>query len=392
MMSADEKGPPAGTGQRKRVCFVVASEITATAFLTDQIRQAALTYDVCVALNTSNTSFLVPFGITAEVVPVPIERKIAPLADICALYVLQRLFRTRRIDLVHSVTPKAGLLAMMAGVLARVPRRLHIFTGQVWVTRTGPMRWLLRNMDTLLAMLATHVLVDSPSQRDFLIAEHVMPEMKATVLAHGSVSGVDPKRFRPDATTRASTRREIGIDDDAILFLYLGRLNRDKGVVDLGAAFAEICGQRSNLWLALIGPDEEGLLPQLKTMCRNCGDHVRAIGYTAEPERFLTAADIFCLPSYREGFGTTVIEAAACGVPAIASRIYGITDAVLDGTTGILHDAGDRTGLASAMMRLATDSQLRQKLGKAARVRVLANFAMPTLTSALLGFYAKILK
>jgi len=391
MMSADNKAPPAGTIRRKRVCFVVASEITVTAFLIDQIRQTASTYDVCVALNTGNTSFLVPYGIAAEIVPIRIERKITLLADICGLYALHRLFRTRGVDLVHSVSPKAGLLAMIAGFLARVPRRLHVFTGQVWVTRSGPARWFLKSMDALLAMLATHVLVDSPSQRDFLISERVVSKTKAVVLAHGSVSGVDVTRFRPDAVARASSRRELGIDDDAILFLYLGRLTRDKGIIDLATAYAEICRQRSNLWLALIGPDEEELLPQVTTICRNCGDRMRATGYTAEPERFLAAADVFCLPSYREGFGTTVIEAAACGVPAIASRIYGITDAVVDGATGILHDVGDRTGLASAMMRLAVEPQLRQTMGGMARARALSDFSMTALTSALLGFYAKIL-
>ena len=113
--------------------------------------------------------------------------------------------------------------------------------------------------------------------------------------------------------------------------------------------------------------------------------------YTRQPERFMAAADVFCLPSYREGFGTVIIEAAACGVPAIASRIYGVTDAVIDGVTGILHAPGDTTALAAGMARLAAERQSRRALGEAARKRALADFPMAAMTAALLAFYAKML-
>jgi glycosyltransferase involved in cell wall biosynthesis len=115
------------------------------------------------------------------------------------------------------------------------------------------------------------------------------------------------------------------------------------------------------------------------------------IDYTDQPARYMATADVFCLPSYREGFGTVIIEAAACGVPAIASRIYGVTDAIADGKTGLLHTPGDNAALATAMERLAADPALRRTLGEAAHARALADFAMPTLTSALLDFYAKML-
>lgn len=377
--------------RRRRICFVVATEITATAFLLDQIRAAAALYDVCIALNTRNTSFLAPFGIAVEVVPVAIERKIRPLSDFAALFALFRLFRARRFDLVHSVSPKAGLLAMLAGFLAGVPQRLHVFTGQVWATRRGLPRFGLKCADRLLAALATHVLIDSPTQRDFLVAQNVVRPAKCTVLAKGSISGVDTARFRPDGAARAAVRQELGIAADGVLFLYLGRLNRDKGMLDLAAAFAQSCRQRDNVWLALVGPDEQDLSARIREICQPCANRLRLVDYTSQPERYMAAADVFCLPSYREGFGTVVIEAAACGVPAVASRIYGVTDAVVDGKTGLLHPPGDRGALATAMVRLAADRQLCVALGAAARERVLADFAMAALTAATLDFYAKIL-
>ena len=391
----DRPYPPAGrnvTAQRKRVCFVVANEITATAFLLDQIREVAAQYEVCVVLNTRNPSFLGAYGITVEVVSVRIERRIRPLVDLKALFALWRLFRARRFDLVHSVTPKAGLLAVLAGFLAHVPRRLHVFTGQVWVTKAGIARKILKYVDTLLATLATDVLVDSPSQRDFLIAQGVVSPHKSTVLARGSISGVDIARFRPDNAARAAIRQELSVAGDGVIFLFLGRLNRDKGVLDLAAAYARLCRQHSDVWLIVVGPDEQALSKNIRQICEPCADRVRLVDYTSEPERFMAAADVFCLPSYREGFGTVVIEAAACGVPAIASRIYGLTDAVVEGETGLLHAPGDVDALTAAMARLSADSGLRRTLGEAARSRALADFPMPALTSALLDFYAKILR
>lgn len=377
--------------RNRRICFVVATEITVTAFLIDQIRAAAAHYEVWLALKTENVDFLVPYGIAATVVPIAIERKISPLADLAALYFLYRLFRKQRFDLIHSVSPKAGLLAMMAGFLAHSGRRLHVFTGQVWATRSGMVRYGLKWIDRLLAALATHLLVDSRSQRDFLVAEAVLNPRKATVLANGSISGVDPARFHPEEKARADVRRELGISEEDIVFLFLGRLNRDKGVHDLSLAFAQMCKQRDNAWLVMVGPDEGEMKSRVSEICRECANRVRMVDYTNQPERYMAAADVFCLPSYREGFGTVVIEAAACAVPAIASRIYGLTDAVVEGKTGILHEAGDIASLVQAMSKIADDPLLRRNLGGAARRRALADFSMTGLTAALLDYYEKIL-
>ena len=376
---------------RHRICYVVASEITATAFLIDQIREASARYDVTIALNTRNPEFLIPFGIDVSAVRIPIERKISLSADFSALLLLYKLFRSSNFDLVHSVSPKAGLLAMLAGFLAGVPRRLHVFTGQVWVTRTGIARLALKQLDRLLAALATQILIDSPSQRDFLVAQGVVSSDKCTVLGKGSISGVDTTRFRPDANARALLRQELNIPADGILFIYLGRLNRDKGVLDLAAAFSQLCQKRKDVWLLLVGPDEAHLHDSILQICASCPAQLRLVDYTNQPERYMAAADVFCLPSYREGFGTVIIEAAACGVPAVASRIYGITDAIVEGKTGLLHAPGDTTALTAAMARLADDPALRRTLGETARARALVDFQASSLTSALLDFYAKIL-
>ena len=188
---------------RRRICFVVASEITATAFLLDQIRSVAALHEVCVALNTENPAFLAAYGISVEVVAVPIERRVRPLTDLKALAMLWRLFRARRFDLVHSVSPKAGLLAMLAGFLAGVPRRLHVFTGQVWVTRSGLQRWILKHLDNAAAGIR-HVLRDKVGQfteRHAYFCERLRPGLD-DVLLFVTAAFVDVRHTRHGAQQR----------------------------------------------------------------------------------------------------------------------------------------------------------------------------------------------
>lgn len=374
---------------RPRICYVVASGMTAKAFLAGHIAAAASTFDVALAVNGDDAAALGQAGLAARLLPAPICRQISPWRDLRALWVLYRHFRLGHFDIVHSVTPKAGLLAMLAARLAGVSRRVHTFTGQVWVTRTGWRRWLLKQADRLLACLTTHALVDSPSQLEFLRAEGILPAGKGEVIGMGSICGVDGQRFAPDPVARQQVREKVGAGDTATLFLFIGRINRDKGVLDLAEACSMLAQRWPDVGLLLVGLDEQGLCGEL---ARRAGAAwVRHIGYTDEPQRYMAAADVLCLPSYREGFGMVVIEAAAAGLPAVASRIYGITDAVVDGETGILHTPGDVLGLADALERLIADPQLRRTMGEAARVRALRDFSEDRVTGDLMVFYGKIL-
>ena len=373
------------------IAIVAASEITVKAFLRNHIAALAQRYPVCVIVNTSDTRFLDKLEIAAELIAAPIARPIAPVADLRAMAQLTRLFRQRHFDLVHSVTPKAGLIATLAGRMAGVPRRLHTFTGQVWATRRGPMRSLLKSADQLIANSATHVLVDSFSQRDFLVAQGIVDAGKASVLGRGSISGVDANRFRPDAAKCHQVRVELGIPETATVFLYLGRLKRDKGVLDLARAFALCSAQDAQARLLLVGPDEDGLEAQIRELAGASADRVHRVQYTDRPQEYFAAADVFCLPSYREGFGTTIIEAAAAGVPAIGSRIYGITDAIVEGETGLLFGAGSVQQLAQSMRTLGGDETLRARMGEKARERTVRDFSSAVVTAALLEYYEQLL-
>ena len=375
--------------RRRHICIVVSDFMTVQAFLQDQIRALSETYEVTVVANTDDRDSLHRLNLKAELVPVPIPRKIDLWGDVCALLNLYSLFRKRKFILIHSITPKAGLLSMAAGKLAGIPTRLHTFTGQVWVTTSGWTRYLLKSADKFSAFCATEVLADSKSQLKFLVDEGIVDASKCHVLANGSISGVDVLRFRPDAAARRRVRDEVSIREDAFVFLFLGRLNKDKGVLDLARAFEHVAARRASTYLVCVGPDEGSIEARIRTICSSCGDRLRFVGQTPFPEQYMAAADVVCLPSYREGFGSVVIEAAATGIPTIASRIYGLTDAVQDGMTGCLHQPGNWEELADAMGSLAANHSLREQLGRQAHERANRDFAEQILTQALLAFYSQ---
>jgi glycosyltransferase involved in cell wall biosynthesis len=371
----------------KKIGIIVSSPSTVTAFLTDQINALSDTYHVCLILNIENGFSIPALSTKVEVVAAPIVRKVSVLHDLHALVFLVSVFRRRRLDAVHSVTPKAGLLVALAGAIAGVPVRIHTFTGQVWATRSGVSRLMLKTADKVLARLATHILVDSPSQRDILVRERVVPAGKAGVLANGSICGVDTVRFRPDPELRRRIRRQERILEDALVFLFMGRLKVDKGVLDLARAFSGLRSDSRDAWLLIVGPDEEGLRPQINRVCSSVSSRIRFVGFATAPQEYMAAADVLCLPSYREGFGSVIIEAASVGIPAVASNIYGITDAIESGVTGLLHAPGDITDLQAKMKQMMDHGALRRTMGTNARRRSRRMFSKEQVTSALLEFY-----
>jgi len=375
----------------KKICLVTTSPLIVNFFLLPFLASLGRAYRVSLAVNSDEDTPLAE-GHGAEVIPLPIRRQISPWSDLRALALMVRLFRERRFDAIHSFSPKAGLLATVAGRIAGVPVRIHTYTGQVWMTRSGIMRSLLAAADRTIARFATHLLADSPSQLRILLEFGIVgsPE-KCRVLGSGSLSGVDPARFRPDSLARAAVRTELEIAPDATVFLFLGRLKREKGVFDLAQAFASLAPSHPAAVLLLVGPDEERVRPEIESICRAHAGQLRFAGYTRSPERYIAAADTLCLPSYREGFGAVIIEAAAAGVPAIGSRIYGITDAIVEGETGLLHAPADANELAEKMNALIGNPALRERLGARARQRAVDEFNQQRLTQALLDFYREAL-
>ncbi len=369
----------------KQLCVVLTSPFVLNAFLLQHLSALADHYRVSVCINTLEGPVSTALDPRVEVLHIAIERKIRPWNDAKALWHLIRLNKCRRFDAVHSLTPKGGLLGMLAAWLCRVPVRTHVFTGQVWATRTGLFRRLLRSIDQLVAGLATDVWADSQSQAQFLVAEGVCQPGRIRVPGDGSLSGVNVRRFASDSQRRERVRQALGIAEDIPVFLFLGRLQREKGVLVLVEAFRRLALKYDTAQLLWVGPDEDHLAEQA---ARAALGRSHVLGLTQTPEDYIDAADVLVLPSFREGFGTVVIEAAAMGCPAVASRIYGLTDAVIHEHTGFLVPPADADKLYQAMESML-DTRERERLGNNARTRAINHFSADRLTQYWVSHYAR---
>jgi glycosyltransferase involved in cell wall biosynthesis len=327
-----------------------------------------------------------------NVINLPIERNINLFSDLRALLLLISIFYKNGFSLVHSVSPKAGLLASIAGWVTRVPNRLHTFTGQVWMTKKGVSRWFLKLLDIIIVTLNTNILVDSFSQQDFLIKEGVLSKDLSIVLGSGSISGVDINRFQPSKIYRNLIRKQLNIKDDCVIFLFVGRLKKEKGIFELIEAFKNVSEQHNGAVLLIVGPDEEELKQELISRLETCKEFVRFIDFTKVPEQYMAASDVFVLPSYREGFGSVIIEAASCGLPSIGSNIYGLSDAIKLEETGFLVPVRSSKPLERVMLKLANNDKLRSEMGSNARKRAIYHFSQDNVTLEILQLYKRLVK
>lgn len=376
---------------RKRICIVATVPSAIKAFMRVHVGLLSVKHDVTLVANGSADDLSELLGDHVFFRPLQIKRKISIKDDILSLVLLWNLFRKEKFDCVHSIMPKSGLLSMVAARLSGVPLRVHTFTGQVWATQTGLRRSFLKLLDKILAMNATRVLADSQSQRLFLIDNKVVKCGSIDVLADGSIAGVDINRFKYNEGAHHQIRLNYQIPRDAVVFLFVGRLTYDKGLMDLSRAFAMAAKQNESIHLLVVGQDEDGLDVEFSTLAARFLSRVHRACFTDCPEDYMSAADVLCLPSYREGFGSVIIEAAAVGLPSIASRIYGIIDAVEDRTTGILHCPASDREIAEAMLLFASNKEMRRRMGAAARERVVGKFSELRVAKALFDFYDDIL-
>ena len=281
-----------------------------------------------------------------------------------------RLFKKEKFDLIQYSTPNASFYASIAGKIAKVPVRLYCQWGMVFVSMKGPKKWLFRNAERFVCRNSTHIEPDSFGNLEFAQQQRLYPSWKGSVVWNGSTGGINLDTY--DLSRKAQWRQEIrsayNIPDDAVVFSFVGRINGDKGINELFAAFRNICNQMPDARLLMVGNLEktETLNQELLAWAQN---HPQVIftGRQKEVQRFYSAMDVFVLPSYREGFGSVVIEAEAMEVPVIATDIPGPREAMSRDVTGLMVPKKDTEALAQAMVCLYGDRALRLRFGKAGR-------------------------
>jgi glycosyltransferase involved in cell wall biosynthesis len=331
----------------------------------------------------------------AVVAAIPMQRVPAPTYDLSSLFRLVSFFKRNRFDIVHSSTPKAGLLTALAGTIARVPVRIHTFTGQPWVELSGLRRRIPMECDRITGKLMTHTYADSPSQREFLIAEGLISPGKIISLRSGSIAGVDLERFSFDAwggEAGSQTRRELGISSEALVIIFVGRVTKQKGIVELVEAFETTRRAGFDVHLIVIGPlePERDPLPAETLHSLRQDQHIHFLGFRSHPEKYMGASDILSLPSYREGFGSVAVEAAALRLPTVVTRVTGLVDAVVENVTGLVVPAKDPIALTKALTCLLKSRELRNKLGNAGWQRVVHNFDARQVNAAVVAEYRRL--
>jgi glycosyltransferase involved in cell wall biosynthesis len=326
---------------------------------------------------------------------VEMPRRITPIRDVGAIARLLRVIGRMKPTIVHAHTPKGGLLGMVAATLARVPVRIFHVRGLPLLCATGLRRRLLWCADWVSCRFAHQVLCVSHSVRDEVVRAGLCPPAKIKVLAGGSGNGVDAgHRFNPERarSSRADVRRRFGIPMDAPVIGFVGRIVRDKGIVELADAWGRLRSDHPKLHLLIVGPFEEQdpVPPETEALLRQDSRvHLAGMDWNTPP--LYAAMDLVALPTYREGFPNVPLEAAAMGLPVVATRIPGCIDAVADGATGLLVPPGDAKALASALDRYLTDDGLRRAHGAAGRERIGRDFRQDVIWEALHQEYLRLL-
>lgn len=323
-------------------------------------------------------------------------RRITPVQDLLTVARLWRWFRKVRPDIVHTHTPKGGLLGMLGAWLARVRVRVYHMHGLPHVTAVGLKRRLLVWAEKVSCRLAHQVFCVSPSLRAAAVQEGLCRADKIKVLHHGSINGVDAAgAFNPalvGRAQRAASRGRWGIPLDAEVLGFVGRVVRDKGLIELVEAWQKLRAERPALHLLIVGPFEpQDPLPSETEKMLRTDPRVHLTGMNWDTPPLYAAMDVVVLPSYREGFGIVAIEAAAMGLPVVATAVPGCRDAVQDEVTGTLVPPRDGAALTRAIRTYLLDPQLREEHGRAGRERVLRNFRQEDLWEALYAEYQRLL-
>lgn len=324
-------------------------------------------------------------------VAVPMERHISPLRDLKSLWGLIRVFRREKPMMVHSMTPKAGLLSMMAAWMCRVPVRVHTFTGLVFPTATGLTQKILILTDRVTCACATHIVPEGEGVKNDLI-NYRITRKPLKVLGHGNVRGIDLAHYNPElpeVQAEAAKIRKPGI----FTFVFIGRLVRDKGINELVEAFERVNKEYPDTRLILVGRQEPDLDPlKPETLAKmDCNKNIVVVGQQDDVRPWLAASDVFVFPSYREGFPNVVIEAGAMGLPSIVTDINGSREIIIEGRNGSIIPPRDADTLYKAMTRMISNPATVAEMASNARPLVASRYEQSYVRRCLKDYYREII-
>lgn len=372
----------------KKLIRLTTADISLNLLLKGQLRFLNQYFEVVGV--SSDTGLLKGVGEREGIrtIAVPMHREIALGADIVCLWKLYRLFRRERPDILHSNTPKGSLLAMIAGWMARVPVRIYLVTGLRYQGANGMLRWVLRTMERLTCRFATKVIPEGNGVKQALIADHIT-QKPLKILHYGNINGLDTSYFSPNVALRAQQRERLGFSDDDFVFIFIGRIVKDKGMNELAWAMRQLVSNHPHARLLLVGPFESELDPLEGDNEQFFREHssVAYVGYQADVRPFLAAADALVFPSYREGFPNVVLQAGAMGLPSIVTDINGCNEVITDGVNGRIIQPRDREALLQMMSLFVEDAAHVSAMAEKARTVICERYDQQDVWQALLEMY-----
>jgi glycosyltransferase involved in cell wall biosynthesis len=350
--------------------IVSHTPLVAHFFFREHIKILGDTFDVLIAHNTNIDTYCPGVSDLCKEYNLTIQRRFAVWGDLWAVIQLSKLVTKIRPKVVLSLTPKSGLIGMLVARIFRIGIRVHIFQGEVWPNRTGIIRKILQFCDALIIRNSTHLLCVSSSEKDLLQRTFRINAGKLELLGKGTICGVKPNFFLNNKEKRKQAQQIYDVPVNTKVCVYVGRICEEKGLRDLIAAFCQLNHTDRDKRLILVGPEENfSVTSALQKWPVDIVDLISIHPFTDDPSLVLSKSDFLCLPSHREGFGLTIIEAAAMGLPAIGSRIVGISDAIVDNETGLLHEVKNVSDLSRCMQKMFDDDTLRREMGRKAKLR-----------------------
>lgn len=330
-----------------------------------------------------------------QIYPIEMTRQITPWQDLKAVIRLYKYLKKEKPAIVHTHTPKAGIVGMLAARLARVPNRLHTVAGLPLMEATGVKRKILNAVEKLTYACATKVYPNSEGLKDFIVKEKLASKEKIKIIGQGSSNGINTKHFDPhiyNEKVKNELREELGISKEDFVFIFVGRLVSDKGINELVKAFRNLKFKIKNSKLLMVGPFEteldplkEETLQEIKT-----NPHIISVGYQEDVRPYFAISDALAFPSYREGFPNVVMQAGAMGLPSIVSNINGCNEIIIEEENGLIIPPKNIQDLQNAMLRLLEDENLNDKLKSNARSMICNRYEQKLVWEALLEEYQKL--
>ena len=368
----------------KKICYISTIAVSVRAFLIPQLKYLAENgFDVTVICSPDDT-LQTELGDSVKFIPVEIARGIYPLTLKKSISDLKKIFKEHKFDIVQYLTPNASFVASIAAKIAGVKTRNYHLMGLRYIGEQGVKRSILKLIEKMTCWNSTHIECVSKSNLKLAIKEKIFPPKKATVVWNGSTGGIDLVRFdhKKRNEYRTEIRKELKISTDEFVFGFVGRITKDKGIDELLEAFQKTNGKSK---LLIIGPKEGicTLNSELWSAAHN-NDKIIILDAVKNIEKYYSAIDVLLLPSYREGFGMVIAEAAAMGTPAIISNIPGPVDAVIPGETAKLVEAKNATSLCNAMEEFLENKNLAKDMSARTYDFVLNHFDSEKLNKKIL--------